>query len=423
MTEALGIDLGTSGVRAALVDADGKTLALVQARIEPAQRRDPQALFGAVGEALAGLGDLGAVAAVAVDGTSGTLLAIDGAGRPVTPLSLYNDPAAPALVQRIAAAAPAESAARGATSPLARLLALQAAPGAVRMLHEADWIAGRLWGEFTMSDENNALKTGYDVLARAWPGWIEGLGVRPEMLPAVVAPGTWLGEVGREGRALGLPPRAIVAAGTTDGCAAFLATGANAPGDAVTSLGSTLTLKLLSHQPVFAPDYGIYSHRLGETWLAGGASNSGGAVLARFFDADRIAALSATIDPAEASGLEYYPLLSPGERFPINDPALAPRLTPRPADDARFLHGLLEGIARIEALGYRRLAALGAPAPIRLRTVGGGANNATWTAMRARLLGVPLMPARATEAAVGTALLALRGTSSRSGHRQETSSD
>ena len=341
----------------------------------------------------------------------------------MTPLSLYNDPAAPALVQRIAAAAPAESAARGATSPLARLLALQAAPGAARVVHEADWIAGRLWGEFTTSDENNALKTGYDVLARAWPGWIEGLGVRPEMLPAVVAPGTWLGEVGREGRALGLPPRAIVAAGTTDGCAAFLATGANAPGDAVTSLGSTLTLKLLSHQPVFAPDYGIYSHRLGETWLAGGASNSGGAVLARFFDADRIAALSATIDPAEASGLEYYPLLSPGERFPINDPALAPRLTPRPAEDARFLHGLLEGIARIEALGYRRLAALGAPAPIRLRTVGGGAGNATWTAMRARLLGVRPQPARATEAAVGTALLALRGTSSRSGYQQETSSD
>ena len=49
MTEALGIDLGTSGVRAALVDADGTTLALVQARIEPAQRRDPQALFRAVG--------------------------------------------------------------------------------------------------------------------------------------------------------------------------------------------------------------------------------------------------------------------------------------------------------------------------------------------------------------------------------------
>lgn len=35
-------------------------------------------------------------------------------------------------------------------------------------------------------------------------------------------------------------------------------------------------------------------------------------------------------------------------------------MSPRPADDAAFLHGLLEGMARIEALGYERLAALGA---------------------------------------------------------------
>ena len=39
------------------------------------------------------------------------------------------------------------------------------------------------------------------------------------------------------------------------------------------------TIKLLSKTPVFAPDLGIYSHRIGEQWLAGGASNTGGAVL------------------------------------------------------------------------------------------------------------------------------------------------
>ncbi len=94
--------------------------------------------------------------------------------------------------------------------------------------------------------------------------------------------------------------------------------------------------------------------------------------------------------------------------------SVCPRLAPRPADDGRFLHGLLEGIGRIEALGYRRLAELGAPTPIRLRTVGGGADNTGWTAIRARLLGVPLAPARATEAAIGTALLALCAACSRS---------
>jgi hypothetical protein len=44
------------------------------------------------------------------------------------------------------------------------------------------------------------------------------------------------------------------------------------------------------------------------------------------------------------------------EQRPGADPHMAPREAPRPADDVRFLHGLLERIARIEALGYRRLA-------------------------------------------------------------------
>ncbi|MGH7108120.1 MAG: FGGY-family carbohydrate kinase, partial [Acetobacteraceae bacterium] len=102
-----------------------------------------------------------------------------------------------------------------------------------------------------------------------------------------------------------------------------------------------------------------------------------------------------------------YPLLRPGERFPIADPTWPARLEPRPADDAAFLYGLLEGIARIEALGFRRLAELGGPPLRSIRTVGGGARNTTWTAIRARILGVPLLPARSREAAVGTASLAL----------------
>ncbi|MEM8761995.1 MAG: FGGY-family carbohydrate kinase, partial [Pseudomonadota bacterium] len=107
------------------------------------------------------------------------------------------------------------------------------------------------------------------------------------------------------------------------------------------------------------------------------------------------------------SGLDYYPLPKPGERFPVSDPDLAPRLEPRPADDAAFLHGLLEGVARIEAQGYRRLAELGAPALSSIRTVGGGAGNAVWQAMRHRILGVPGADVASDAAAAGVARLAL----------------
>jgi len=170
----------------------------------------------------------------------------------------------------------------------------------------------------------------------------------------------------------------------------------------VTALRSTTTLKLLADAQVVAPGWGIYSHGLRGCWLPGGASNAGGAVLARFFTPDEITALSRRIDPARASTCDFYPLPTPGERFLVNNPALPPRLLPRPADDAAFLHGLLEGIARIEALGYRRLAELGAPALWRVLTTDGGANPA-WTAIRARVLGVPVSAADA-DAARGAAI-------------------
>ena len=416
MSAALGIDLGTSGVRAVAIDGVGAVLGQGSARIGPDDRRDPASIRRAVGAALEALRaevDFGAVGAVAIDGTSGTILAADAQGAALGSASLYNDRAAPEAVARIAGAAPRDSAAHGNTSPLARMFLLLDRPGIAHILHEADWIAYRLGAPLGVSDANNALKSGYDPVAGAWPGWIGSVGLDVSLLPRVVEPGVVVGVVAPAIAArFGFRADTRIVAGTTDGCASFLATGAARVGDGVTALGSTLTLKLLSDRPVFAPGHGIYSHRLLGLFLPGGAANAGAAVLARFFAPERIAELSARIDPARDSGLDYYPLPAPGERFPINDPMMQPRLEPRPDDAARFLHGLLEGLARIEALGYRRLAELGAPPVRRVLTVGGGAVNEVWTALRARILGVEVVAAWQTEAAYGTARLALLGLAS-----------
>jgi sugar (pentulose or hexulose) kinase len=202
----------------------------------------------------------------------------------------------------------------------------------------------------------------------------------------------------------------MVRAGTTDSIAAFMAAGLDQPGEAVTSLGSTLVLKLLSETRVDAPEYGVYSHRYGRLWLAGGASNAGGAVFRQYFSDQQLADLSQQIDAEVESELDYYPLPHVGERFPVNDPQLLPRLEPRPVDDQAFLHGLLESIARIEALGYRKLAELGASPLERVVTAGGGAKNETWRHIRQRALGVPVQASEHTEAAYGTAKLARLGT-------------
>jgi hypothetical protein len=180
-------------------------------------------------------------------------------------------------------------------------------------------------------------------------------------------------------------------------------------GEAITCLGSTLVLKIVGSAPVAVPDYGVYSHRFGDSWLIGGASNSGGAVLRQYFDDEHIRLLSKSLRPDLPTGLDYYPLPAPGERFPFNVTELEPRMSPRPADDTRFLQGLLEGIAAIEAAGYRRLEELGAPPPRRVLTTGGGAKNTNWARIRERLLGVPVTAAKHQEAAYGAAIIALNG--------------
>jgi D-ribulokinase len=414
----LGIDIGTSAVRVAAIDQTGCAVAVATStmpaplRDGPRITQDPAVWVRGLHDAMAQLAstvDLARIDALAVDGTSGTLVAVDEQGRPVSAGSLYNDSADDAAILAVGRVAPERAAVHGATSPLARAARLQRIAGVARVIHQADWIAGQFSGRFDISDESNALKTGYDPVARAWPHWIADAGAERDKLPAVVPAGTTVGEVTAEaaGR-FGVPTHAVVVAGATDGCAAFLATGASKPGEAVTSLGSTLVLKLASEQPLFAPEYGLYSHRIGDLWLAGGASNTGGAVLAQFFTPDAIRDISRRIDPDVATGLDYYPLPAPGERFPINDPALAPRISPRPADDAVFLQALLEGIANIEALGYRRLVELGGPPLTGVTTVGGGAANECWSRIRTTRLGVSLKMPESSEAAVGVARLALR---------------
>lgn len=361
--------------------------------------------------ALAGHRD-GHLSGLCIDATSSTLLLADRRGQPLTAGLMYDDRRAEDAATRVARHAPAESAARGPGSALSKLLYLLENNPPERTdhaLHQADWLSGMLTGRFGVADENNALKLGYDPVGRRWPKWLDAFPEITSLLPRVVPAGSPLGKIdARIAADLGLPKTLVVVAGTTDSTAATLATGATEVGDAATSLGSTLAVKIWSDRPIFAARFGVYSHRVGDQWLVGGASNTGGAVLRRFFSDEALETLSRAIDPERSSGLDYYPLSAPGERFPIADPALPPRLTPIPNDRTRFLHGLLEGIARIEAEGYRCLADLGAPYPTRVYTAGGGAANPIWTRIRARLIGADMVPARQQEAAYGAADLARR---------------
>ena len=415
----LGIDFGTSGARACVIAGNGQ--------IEDMERVDfgrlpdheaaatwREALLTLIAQIPIGMRKR--LAGLAIDGTSATVLACNEAFNPALPPLLYNDARASeeaALIRRTAGSAhPATT----STSGLAKVLWLKKRLNlgkAYRFLNQADWLAALL-SEQPVSDYHNALKMGVELETGQWPPWVAQL-THLDALPRLMQPGQALGLIERSrARELGINPDCLIRAGTTDSIAAFLATGVSQPGEAVTSLGSTLVLKLLSETRVDAGEFGVYSHWFGNQWLAGGASNAGGGVLRQHFSDDELIALSREINPERSSGLDYYPLPAKGERFPFNDPERPPRLEPRPADRAEFLHGILEGLARIEAQGYAKLAALGATPLKSVTSAGGGAKNPAYSRIRARLLGVPVTqattPAADHEACYGSARLACHGT-------------
>lgn len=410
MTFYLGIDFGTSGARAIVIDEDQSIQTQKACLFQQNQdwvQQWREALFfllEAIPEAFKPT-----LSRIAINGTSATVLLCDRAGTPLTSPLLYNDRAPEPALQQLQQLAPANHVVQSASSSLAKLLYWQQQPFFSQgqfFLHQADWLGYLLHGKLGISDYHNALKLGYDVENLCYPHWLQTL---PSFssLPQVFAPGTAVGAITPDiAEKLHLPKDCQVCTGTTDSIAAFIASGAKQPGDAVTSLGSTLVLKLLSETPVQGSEYGIYSHRFGDLWLTGGASNTGGAVLRQFFSDETLKQLSAQIDPTQRTNLNYYPLVQTGERFPINDPNLSPHLTPRPDNDVTFLQGLLESIARIEAQGYQKLQELGATPLNQVYTAGGGAKNPVWQRIREQILQVPVQPSSYGEAAYGTARLA-----------------
>ena len=125
------------------------------------------------------------IASLAIDGTSATTLLIDGdSGRCLAPPKMYNEAQPAAVVARAKQMAPPDHTATAATSTLCKVLAwdeagvwqaaAEAAGGEVEpaILHQADWVAALLHGEWRVTDYNNALKLGYDPAEEAYPEWL-----------------------------------------------------------------------------------------------------------------------------------------------------------------------------------------------------------------------------------------------------------
>ncbi|MFZ0407804.1 MAG: FGGY-family carbohydrate kinase [Cyanobium sp.] len=417
---ALGLDLGSSGLRLALAEAEGEAparLLIETSSPYPGSFNEPQAwrqgLIDLAQQLPATLRQR--VGAIAIDGTSGTLLVCrpDGSllsGELGEALPYHRAcPEQAAQVRQLCGdqASPAASAS-GSLARALHLLERAGLPGTgpeLLLRHQADWLMGWLLADWRWGEEGNNLRLGWDLERNQWTG---SIGAQPwaAALPAIRASGSVLGPLATvSARALGLPDHCLVVAGSTDANAAILAA-APQEGEGVTVLGTTLVLKQFTDRPIRAA--GVSSHRIAGRWLVGGASNAGAGVLRRFYDEAQITELSRQIDPERPTGLNLLPLPAPGERFPVDDPQLHPRLEPRPVSDALYLQALLEGLTAIEARGWRRLSQLGGPPLQRVISLGGGARNSQWRQLRQRALGVPVLNRPRLSAALGMACLALQ---------------
>ena len=436
----VGVDLGTQSVRALAASDQGAVLGAASRPLGSRRSTGPdggarheqdpadwrEAVSAALAEVTAGLDDA-AVAGIAVDGTSGSVVLVDAAGTPVSPGVMYDDARGAASVERVREAG-AELWKRlghrpGGTWALPTLLAmLPHHPGAARVEHQTDVITRWLVGAPVATDASTALKTGYDVDRLCWPTeMLDALGLDPAVLPAVVLPGTVLGRVGDVAAATtGLPVGVPVIAGMTDGCAAQLGAGAVAPGTWNSVLGTTLVLKGVTDQLLHDPDGTVYCHRgpQGGWWLPGGASSTGAGVLAELIGSSRFDAITGTLradPPAEVP--VTYPLVGHGERFPFaadeaegfwldGDRARPLAELVGVVGEVRAFAALCEGVAVVERLCFDHVSALGADVS-GARTISGGATrNAWWNQRRADATGAALAVPVTAEPAFGMALLA-----------------
>ena len=432
----IGIDVGTGGVRALAVTDSGTVTAqasvpfdaAVLAPQEGRHEQPPRAWWEAVCRATAtlmeNLSSAGisprTLAALSVDGTSGTLVALDAAGAPLRPAIMYNDPRSADEAGQINASAEDFCHKLGyqfkSSFALAKIAWLKNHEAATfektaRFVHQADYVLGRLTGRPPASDYSNALKTGYDLVDERWPAWIDELLGVVDRLPPVVAPGTKVGTVcAQAARETGLPEGLAVVTGASDGTAACLASGVRRPGDYNTTLGTTLVFKGISPRICRHPDGLVYCHKLpGGLWLPGAASNTGCEWIGTMFAGADIPAMDAAAESRLPSEVLAYPLVRTGERFPFLSDSAEGFLLPEPDNPTDRYAGCLQGVALLERLAYDVLDGVAGTSGGEVFSTGGGSRSDAWMQCRADATGRVIHRSTCGESAFGSAVLAAAG--------------
>lgn len=446
MAIVLGIDVGTSGLKALLVDEEGAVHARATSEYSVStpkplwSEQDPESWWRATLNALAALREQAprefeGIAAVGLTGQMHGLVLLDAAGTVIRPGILWNDQRTAEecaiLTARVGASevirATGNPILTGFTAPKLLWVERHEPEHYARIAHvllPKDFIRYRLTGE-CVTDVADASGTSWlDVGARSWSApMIDASGVDRAWLPRVdEGPDIGSAIEARAADATGLRAGTPVVAGAGDQAAQALGSGIVEEGQLSCTLGTSGVVFAASSEYRTDPEGRLhaFAHAVPGAWHLMGVMLSAGGALQWYRDRfgpatadayERIAESAATAPPG-CEGLTFLPYLT-GERTPHANPearaafvGLTQRHERSHLDRAVFegiTFGLRDSLELIRALGI---------SPRSIRLSGGGARSSFWRQLIADAFETTVVPAAVDEgAAYGAALLALAGAS------------
>ncbi|MEM5470162.1 xylulokinase [Hoeflea sp. AS60] len=413
----LGLDLGTSSLKALLIDSDQRILGSASApltveRPHPGwSEQDPDSWIMATRVALAELGqthaaELGRVRGIGLSGHMHGATTIDGNGKVIRPCILWNDTRS----YKEAAALDANAQFRlltgnivfpGFTAPKLKWMAAnepEAFSRIAKVLLPKDYL--RLWltGDAISEMSDSAGTSWLDVGKRDWDGGLlSATGLDRSQMPALVE-GTERGgalraEVAAE---LGLPSGIPIAGGAGDNSASACGMGTVADGQAFASLGTSGVLFAANNRYLPNPDSAVHAfcHALPGTW------HQMGVILSATDSLNWLSGITST-DPSKLTSelgqnvlapgsVVFLPYLS-GERTPHNDAAIRGSFAGlgHEADRTALTRAVLEGVCFAFRDSLAALAQAGTSLS-RVTAIGGGSKSSYWIEALATVLGLPV---------------------------------
>jgi len=425
----MGLDVGTSGVRALAATTTGEVVAEAHAVLDDRRTKgfiheqDPREWWHAASQTLRRLFShlkeehcSTHVSGIAVTSTSGSLVLADTHGNLLRLAILYDDTRGSSIAEDLNRQLAPEAAHYNASYSLVKAGWIRQEEPAIwerasRLLHPTDWLTGRLTGCFEICDYSNALKLGYDAEIGGWGRATSIMNIPAQMLPRVVRPGTHVGTVSAQAAAeTGLVPGTPVLAGATDGIASLIASGAREAEDANTTLGTTIVWKVLASKKPHIGE-GMYCHRHpADLWAPGAASNTGPGSLR----CDGTAFPPVEMDRLAAEHLPSphvcYILPAKGERFPFLNSEAVTFFEGNASNPLESYAARLQSLAFVERWGYERLGELGVTVGKMIYSTGSAAGSPVLSQVRADVLKRQVARCQHPASAFGAAILAATGT-------------